>query len=685
MKKYPFKKIIAVLVFVLPAGCATGGQPERNVERLKVFGDEYPKVVNFRFMELRDSDNLLPHERQYEKWSKLISRALGNIATLQDKFYAGHSDLTLEYCRRFKREHPARIMLTHFNGCGVSPNTALAAKMYAGHWLYYNGCVVEGAIGALEGRDTIKVADTSLFLLNTGRGGRTNDDICIARLEDGRPDWSHVEQVKLLDIDRKNSTLTVKRGCYGTRPLAFEAGKAYAAPHVADGPWGGEDLLWQYNYSVVCPRDAKGRTCSDILIDYFFEQFARGGRMEFADGIAFDVLWDHLRYYVTRPVDLDADGKDDGPQANGFDKDGHNLYGIGSTRFLVRLRERMGDDFIITSDGEETDKQSTFGVLNGIESEHWPVRNDVQFKRFTGGMNRLRYAAAFSAKPRFTFNNALIHPDLPLSYQRVNIAATVLTDCVYAYRSNWRLRPDFEYYDELIGGKMNRICWLGAPVEKTRRLACETEPTFVLDVTDAKRLRPAEGTHLSAGKGSIKIAADDGDCRVTIPDVPAEAGQAMVVVTARCRPPADYPPCESRLMSVRVSPYPQDDDQRRRPDIQTTWVNNEDFVSHFYYPNASAEKIDLEITVESHEPVWISSLKVYSHPHALTRRFENGLVIANASPHPYTFDLAELYPGLKFRRIPGRKSQDPKHNNGQPVTEPVKLAPRDALFLQNQK
>ena len=63
------------------------------------------------------------------------------------------------------------------------------------------------------------------------------------------------------------------------------------------------------------------------------------------------------------------------------------------------------------------------------------------------------------------------------------------------------------------------------------------------------------------------------------------------------------------------------------------------------------------------------------------REFERGLVLANPSPRPYTFDLATLFPGRSFRRIQGSPRQDPATNNGAPVAGTLTLGPKDALFL----
>ena len=60
---------------------------------------------------------------------------------------------------------------------------------------------------------------------------------------------------------------------------AFEAGKTYAAPHVMGGPWEKTyNMVWYYNLSTVCPRDAQGKSCADVLLEELSANFAEGGR-----------------------------------------------------------------------------------------------------------------------------------------------------------------------------------------------------------------------------------------------------------------------------------------------------------------------------------------------------------------------------------------------------------------------
>jgi hypothetical protein len=112
-----------------------------------------------------------------------------------------------------------------------------------------------------------------------------------------------------------------------------------------------------------------------------------------------------------------------------------------------------------------------------------------------------------------------------------------------------------------------------------------------------------------------------------------------------------------------------------------TWLNESEFKSGFYFSNIKSPEVDLDFLVEGGEPLWVTSLTAHSHPDVIFRDFEHGLVLANPSPRPYSFNLAQFFPGQNFRRLRGSPNQDPKTNDGSTVAGIVELAPKDGLFL----
>ena len=112
-----------------------------------------------------------------------------------------------------------------------------------------------------------------------------------------------------------------------------------------------------------------------------------------------------------------------------------------------------------------------------------------------------------------------------------------------------------------------------------------------------------------------------------------------------------------------------------------TWVNPRPFESSFYYRHIKSDEIDLSLRVEGSEPVSLKCLTAHAQSDAIYRVFEGGMVLANPSHQPFTFDLAKITPGRTYRRILGSDTQDRETNNGQAVEDRVTLGQRDALFL----
>ena len=104
-------------------------------------------------------------------------------------------------------------------------------------------------------------------------------------------------------------------------------------------------------------------------------------------------------------------------------------------------------------------------------------------------------------------------------------------------------------------------------------------------------------------------------------------------------------------------------------------------MSTFYFDGVASNRCDLEIGFESSESIQVESICVRAYPDVIIREFENGLVLANPSSHPWEFPLDKLVPGRNFRRLRGKTNQDPFVNNGQSVGKTLTLNAKDAIFL----
>ncbi len=494
----------AWILAVLPTATAADIWSEREI-----FAKGYPRAFFFRASEGLARSKRFP----FDAWEKGLLPLNGIMGKVLNEEIPGTSDTNVAFFTRFKANHPEKLVLLHYNGNARDPRDApgpygsgrpgqrlrgASPEFFAGHWIYHNGCGITSDLPAEDGESVVHVEDPSLFKANMGRYGDRNEDIGICALgPDGRPDWRIAEQLELISIDQAARTLRVKRGAFGTKPLSFRAGRAYIAAHVTEGPWGRRsNLLWFYNYATVCPRDAKGRTCADVLLDDLAQRFLPGGAaltppgradptaepgaLQNFDGLEFDVMsFDRSPKsgrIGLRAMDCDADGRADGGII-----DGVNVYGIGVYEFCRRLRERLGSEKLILADGAGARHQRGFGVLNGIESEGWPHLSDWEIVDWSGGLNRHNFWRENAHPPAFSYvNHKFIQKGKPVrvppSISRLVLAACHFTDSAVTYS----LQPPKDegeligIYDELRLGTEGKTNWLGMPVGEPRRLGFES-------------------------------------------------------------------------------------------------------------------------------------------------------------------------------------------------------------------
>ena len=366
--------------------------------------------------------------------------------------------------------------------------------------------------------------------------------------------------MQLVSVEKQAKTIRVKRGCYGTKPLAFKAGQARAAAHMVEGPWGKSNhIMWYYNFATHCPQDPQGKTCADRLVDDLAAWFGKGGKLEAFDGLEFDVMFHETR------GDTDGDGLID----NGV-IDGVNHYGIGMHDFARQLRSRLGDKRIIQGDGAlgpgGIRSQRALGSLNGIESEGFPNLHDWDFDDWSGGLNRHNFWQANARPPVFNYiNHKWVqsipgkpgeheNPDVPFSRHRLVFAAAQFADAMLCY--SFAPPPDgsgrIAIWDELVGGKLNTPGWLGKPLGPAGRPAAKTP-----DLLAAIGAPPGEALakrigNAAVAKGAVAIRpAADGT--FSIRNLPAHGTDLLVLLTISAEPRKSYPADMPRLLHLEVS------------------------------------------------------------------------------------------------------------------------------------
>ncbi|MCP5113845.1 MAG: hypothetical protein GY953_23685, partial [bacterium] len=452
--------------------------------------ENYPRAYYFRASERPGRDPSIT----YEDWERDFSRLMGIEGKVLDEEIPELSRRNIEFFTRFKQDHPDQIALLHFNGNARDPNWQ-SEEFSAGHWIYFEGATVTADVPAEEGEMDIQVSDPSLFHVNVGRYNNRNEDIGICELNsNGGPNWLNSEQVKLISVDVANKTIRVKRGSYGTKPRAFQAGKAHATAHVQEGQWGPPDkanLMWYYNYSTASPRDAEGRSCSDVLIADVAKRFAAGGELELLDGLEFDVLRNRVGPHDAfgRGYDTNGDGEPDAGMIEGMNK-----YGLGVVEFCRRLRDVFPADKLLLADGMSRRNQRAFQILNGIESEGFPTLGDIAMRDWSGGLNRHYFWDANAREPKFNYiNHKFVYrtpgkkvpnyrPEVPFGTHRTVFAVSTFTNAAvcFSYSPEAEEGEMIGIWDEFRMGTAKKLGWLGKPAGPAARMAEQT-PDLLAD------------------------------------------------------------------------------------------------------------------------------------------------------------------------------------------------------------
>lgn len=562
---------LALLTLLLPgvallpsAALAADSAPLAPPSPLTILGPNYPRAFFFRASEGQAANP----NTSYEAWEADFGRLMGVMGKALDEEVLGREKRNPEIFSRFKHAHPEQVVLLHLNGNSRDPRYH-TEKYFAGHWIYRQATAIVGDVPAEAGETTIRVRDASDFHVNSGRYKNANDDVALfRRAADGRHEWAQCEQVQLLAVDRSANTIRVRRGCYGTRPLAFPAGTARAAAHQTEGPWGRTNhLLWYYNFATHCPRDADGKTAADRLVDDLAGWFGPGGKLAAFDGLEFDVMFHETH------GDTDGDGEPDHGVIAGV-----NRYGIGMIEFARQLRARLGPNRIIQGDGAlgpgGRRSQRAFQILNGIESEGFPNLHDWAFDDWSGGLNRHAFWAANAHPPAFSYINHKWNesvpgqpgehrnPDVPFSRHRLAIAGAQFTDAAICYSFAPARDPDrrFGIWDELRGGTLHRTGWLGRPEGPAVHVAA-TSPDLLAGQghapagADLARRIAGPVAARATNRGVVVQPTDPTSPRLTftIRDLPTHGKDLVVRLTAQAEPRAGYPREMARFLECELS------------------------------------------------------------------------------------------------------------------------------------
>jgi hypothetical protein len=356
----------------------------------------------------------------------------------------------------------------------------------------------------------------------------------------------------------------------------------------------------------------------------------------------------------------------------------------------------------LTSDVQELDNQRAFGILNGGESENWLTHSDPLTKHWSSGINRNLFWEDRALPPTFNYLNHKFSPPnkpsrnadkpsfqpIPFNQHRLKIAAAVLSGAVVT--CNRPATDSFGIWDELVQGKDRKVGWLGEPAGEMTRLVNSAKSLLPAEWTKPDGLIPhlkGEKTRFTREGDAVRIdsTAED-ETRFEIRGIPLQGPDLTLVATVRAAPRKGFPAEYARLLfattGVKGLPVPSlERGQLKEDNREFALVDGKPFSTVFYFKNLKGMSVDVELSLESNEPMWLESVAACAAPDVMYREFERGVVIANPGVTPLTFNLAELLPGRSYRRILGTERQDPATNSGKPASGLLELPALDAIFL----
>lgn len=665
MKIQPGRLIFLTALWLAPI-FSSEAQDHRNLEGKDVFTKGFPQHFAFRGEMPRAS------HKSYETWCDSVAGSCGVIRKFVREELPNIYSESPAWANRYALENPAALMLLHLNGESrqVLDFPEVHQRYFPGHWVYYPGTMLETKIGPADKQ--LKVEDVTLFTIkgyvnrekNGGKSWFPQHLILVPLDAKGRRLWYESEYAILESVDAKKGTITVERGTHFSKPRSYAAGKTYVAP-LAGGVWGGKPM-WFYNLSSVCPRDRDGQNAGDVFADEIAGWFKKGEPLENFNGIGFDVNY----FEVDNPEwDVDNDGVGDAGIV-----DGRNVWMEGDWHFLRSLRRKLGDELLITADGQHGKNQRAVGVLDGIESEGLVQHNDG-FRGFSRMVNTHQYWQQYNTRKhdlRYVVLK-LKNPDDEKRGDQLRRLATGAASCLEAMIT--------DAGNDFLPSEFSAPGSLGFPDGKLIRYARTTPDLLAGKGVPVSRLRSrlvAKGCTLKQqGKGLVITAKSESDAdsmTVTLKDMDVPPGDLTVYVLMTAVDPLEGFAVEDRvprLVRGHFSKTPEYGEGRydsyytdlygyigtQGPSIISLYLRR---------PDAGAERMDVSFEIQGKGRVALHGITAHSAPDVLVRSFDHGVVVVNPSFDPVTVPLGELLP------------------KGSPL-QSVEVPALDAKFLKNQR
>jgi len=236
---------------------------------------------------------------------------------------------------------------------GTGPATH-GTDVYAGHWVYEVGTHLTQGINA--GATTIEVADA----------GKISAGSYVVIYDAPAGSFKNAEHLLVKSVNKNTNTLTIAKRGYKSQARSHPNG-SIIAQHLTGGGMKANKENWVYNQSTACPRDARGNTFGEAMVEWLSRNYNRLLNGKVVDVRVDGFHFDTDRYFILAGdrIDVDNDLRED----DGVDATGYNMWGEGVEQFYANLRAAM-PDMIIVGGGSGS---RGLDALNGIQWEGFPV------------------------------------------------------------------------------------------------------------------------------------------------------------------------------------------------------------------------------------------------------------------------------------------------------------------------
>lgn len=192
---------------------------------------------------------------------------------------------------------------------------------------------------------------------------------------------------------------------------------------------------WPGNLSLnQFVSDQSGNFYNDYLVNFYADKVLATNLW---DGLLFDNVWNTIAW-VNPDIDIDGDGqKDSETKIN-------ELWQTANRNFFQKLRDRLGDKYLILGNGDGSYSQYTNGRMFESFPEFWE-------SGWTGSMTGYFNANTAGYRPRLNIINADTDNTgeyLNSSRMRYGFASALLYDGYYSFDFGTQKRENFWWYDE---------------------------------------------------------------------------------------------------------------------------------------------------------------------------------------------------------------------------------------------